>query len=217
MDKCKTGLGYNDIPPPYTRNFFPPKPDLSGLEEFENEHIVTKPTVKKHAVETSEAKASGTRLRKQVSTAHPKSTMNAARQMSYLSKSAHSSNKRAIHKKTSFTNSNVPHKVNNVRSKTINTARPKAVVNAVLGNRVNAVKASAYYEEINRGYVAFGGNPKRGKITGKGNARMETVPGKDYILLPLWTVDPLISQESKSSQDDGFQPSSDDGKKVDDF
>nr|GEW11438.1 putative ribonuclease H-like domain-containing protein [Tanacetum cinerariifolium] len=45
--------------------------------------------------------------------------------------------------------------------------------------------------------------------------RMETVPGKDYILLPLWTTDPLISQESKSSQDDGFQPSSDDGKKVD--
>nr|GEY88024.1 putative ribonuclease H-like domain-containing protein [Tanacetum cinerariifolium] len=35
------------------------------------------------------------------------------------------------------------------------------------------------------------------------------------ILLPLWIVDPLISQESKSSQDDGFQPSSDDGKKVD--
>nr|GEW48389.1 retrovirus-related Pol polyprotein from transposon TNT 1-94 [Tanacetum cinerariifolium] len=46
-----------------------------------------------------------------------------------------------------------------------------------------------------------------------GKARMETT-GKDYILLPLWTVDPLISKESKSSQNDGFQPSSDDGKKV---
>nr|GEZ23277.1 hypothetical protein [Tanacetum cinerariifolium] len=115
------------------------------------------------------------------------------------------------------------------------------VVNAVLGNRVNAVKASAcwvwkpktkviyhvskhnsasitlkkfdyvnaqgksksvmalvlkrwnmsyltYYEEINGGYVTFGGNPKGGKITGR---------------------------ESKSSQNDGFQPSSADGKKVD--
>nr|GEY36955.1 uncharacterized mitochondrial protein AtMg00810-like [Tanacetum cinerariifolium] len=48
-----------------------------------------------------------------------------------------------------------------------------------------------------------------------GKARMETLPGKDYILLPLWTADPLISQESKSSHDDGFQPSSDDEKKVD--
>ncbi|GKF28224.1 putative ribonuclease H-like domain-containing protein, partial [Tanacetum coccineum] len=44
---------------------------------------------------------------------------------------------------------------------------------------------------------------------------METVPGKDYILLPLWTADPPFSQSSKSSQDDGFKPSSDDEKNVD--
>ncbi|GJX18803.1 putative ribonuclease H-like domain-containing protein [Tanacetum coccineum] len=48
-----------------------------------------------------------------------------------------------------------------------------------------------------------------------GKARMETVPGKDYILLPLWTADPPFSQISKSSPDAGFKPSSDDGKKVD--
>ncbi|GJS48586.1 ribonuclease H-like domain-containing protein [Tanacetum coccineum] len=46
-------------------------------------------------------------------------------------------------------------------------------------------------------------------------ARMEIVPGKDYILLPLWTADPPFSQSSKSSQDDGSKPSSDDEKKVD--
>ncbi|GKF85631.1 hypothetical protein Tco_0253458, partial [Tanacetum coccineum] len=27
-DKCKTGLGYNAVPPPYTGNFMPLKPDL---------------------------------------------------------------------------------------------------------------------------------------------------------------------------------------------
>ncbi|GJU59477.1 ribonuclease H-like domain-containing protein [Tanacetum coccineum] len=60
VDKCKTGLGYNAVPPPYTRNFMPPKPDLSfpGLEDFVNEPIVSKPTVKKLVDETSEAKAS---------------------------------------------------------------------------------------------------------------------------------------------------------------
>ncbi|GKA29313.1 hypothetical protein Tco_0715558 [Tanacetum coccineum] len=60
VDKCKTGLGYNDVPPPYTGNFMPPKPNLSfsGLEEFVNEPIVSEPRVKKPAVETSEAKAS---------------------------------------------------------------------------------------------------------------------------------------------------------------
>ncbi|GJZ27040.1 ribonuclease H-like domain-containing protein [Tanacetum coccineum] len=60
VDKCKTGLRYNAIPPPYTGNFMPPKPDLSffGLEEFVNEPIVSEPTVKKTVVETSVAKAS---------------------------------------------------------------------------------------------------------------------------------------------------------------
>ncbi|GKG44848.1 hypothetical protein Tco_0486286, partial [Tanacetum coccineum] len=51
---------YNAIPPPYTGNFMPPKPDLSffGLEKFVNEPIVSEPTVKKPVVETSEAKGS---------------------------------------------------------------------------------------------------------------------------------------------------------------
>ncbi|GKC80177.1 putative ribonuclease H-like domain-containing protein, partial [Tanacetum coccineum] len=48
-----------------------------------------------------------------------------------------------------------------------------------------------------------------------GKARMETISGKDYILLPLWTADPPFSQSSKSSQDDGSKPSSNDEKKVD--
>ncbi|GJW68123.1 putative ribonuclease H-like domain-containing protein [Tanacetum coccineum] len=47
-----------------------------------------------------------------------------------------------------------------------------------------------------------------------GKARMETIPSKDYILLPLWTVDPPFSQSSKSSLDAGFKPSRDDEKKV---
>ncbi|GKF63332.1 hypothetical protein Tco_0186780, partial [Tanacetum coccineum] len=60
IDNCKKGLGYNAVSPPLTGNFMPPKPDLSfsGLEEFVNEPIVSEPTVKKHVVETSEAKAS---------------------------------------------------------------------------------------------------------------------------------------------------------------
>ncbi|GJR74096.1 ribonuclease H-like domain-containing protein [Tanacetum coccineum] len=48
-----------------------------------------------------------------------------------------------------------------------------------------------------------------------GQARKETEPIKDYILLPLWTADPPFSQDPKSSHDDGSKPLSDDGKKVD--
>ncbi|GJV93320.1 retrovirus-related pol polyprotein from transposon TNT 1-94 [Tanacetum coccineum] len=48
-----------------------------------------------------------------------------------------------------------------------------------------------------------------------GQARKETEPVKDYILLPLWTADLPFSQDPKSSHDDGSKHSSDDGKKVD--
>nr|GEW54182.1 hypothetical protein [Tanacetum cinerariifolium] len=48
-----------------------------------------------------------------------------------------------------------------------------------------------------------------------GQARKETEPIKDYIVLPLLTANPPFSQDLKSSNDDGSKPSSDDRKKVD--
>ncbi|GJW24902.1 ribonuclease H-like domain-containing protein [Tanacetum coccineum] len=110
-------------------------------------------------------------------------------------------------------NSNFTKKVNIVKGTRVNTARPKAVISAVKGNKGNAVKASACwvwrpkhkildhgnpqqdlknkgvidsgcsrhmtgnksylidYEEIDGGFVAFGGNSKGGKITGKGKIK----------------------------------------------
>ncbi|GJV51825.1 ribonuclease H-like domain-containing protein [Tanacetum coccineum] len=61
MDKCKTGLGYNAVPPPYTGNFMPPKPDLvyPSLDDFVevnesvSESIVEKPTVETNEPETA--------------------------------------------------------------------------------------------------------------------------------------------------------------------
>nr|GEY35126.1 ribonuclease H-like domain-containing protein [Tanacetum cinerariifolium] len=47
-----------------------------------------------------------------------------------------------------------------------------------------------------------------------GQARKEKELVNNYILLPLWTVDPPFPQDPKSSHDDGFKPSSDDGKKI---
>ncbi|GJT97441.1 hypothetical protein Tco_1092959 [Tanacetum coccineum] len=59
MDKCKTGLGYNAVPPPYTRNFMPPKSDLvyPSLDDFfdesVSESIVEKPNVETNEPETA--------------------------------------------------------------------------------------------------------------------------------------------------------------------
>ncbi|GKC28144.1 putative ribonuclease H-like domain-containing protein [Tanacetum coccineum] len=44
-------------------------------------------------------------------------------------------------------------------------------------------------------------------------ARMETIPGKDYILLPLSIQDLPFSSSSKDSPDDGFKPSGEEEKK----
>ncbi|GJS01040.1 ribonuclease H-like domain-containing protein [Tanacetum coccineum] len=118
--------------------------------------------------------------------------------------------RRPFNKITTTNNSNFTKKVNNIKRTRVNTARPKAVLSAVEGNKGNVVKASACwvwrpkhkvldhvsknngasmsfkrfdyidahmtgnisyltdYEEIDGGFVAFGGNSKGGKITRKG-------------------------------------------------
>ncbi|GKB72346.1 hypothetical protein Tco_0933758 [Tanacetum coccineum] len=89
---------------------------------------------------------------RQVNAAHTKTTVNVARPKSYLSKKAHSTVKRPIYKNTTFKNSNFNQRVNTVKDKNVNiarpkavvnVARPKAVVNANNGNNVNDVTASA--------------------------------------------------------------------------
>ncbi|GJU26330.1 ribonuclease H-like domain-containing protein [Tanacetum coccineum] len=59
MDKCKTGLGYNAVPPPYIRNFMPPKSDLvyRSLDDFiDVNESVSKSVVEMPTVESNEPK-----------------------------------------------------------------------------------------------------------------------------------------------------------------
>ncbi|GJX61529.1 putative ribonuclease H-like domain-containing protein [Tanacetum coccineum] len=87
-----------------------------------------------------------------VNTAQPKTIVNSARPMTNVFNKAHSTVRRPINNKTATKNSNFNKRVNTVSGKNVNTARPKAgvntarlkvVLNAVKGNQVNAVKASA--------------------------------------------------------------------------
>nr|GEV32000.1 hypothetical protein [Tanacetum cinerariifolium] len=223
LDKCKTGLGYNVVPPPYTRKFMPPKPDLvyPSLDDFVDESV-SESVVEKHIVDSNEPKTikkenrpliiedwvskrvqlqskkiskseggktnlnynqrvslaksthpcpkrnivprallmkSGIKLvnavrqkfskaavivdtARPVTTTHTKRTMNAAKPSSCFSKSAHSIVKRPINTRIATKNSKINQKVNTVRAKHVNTARPKAVLNDVQRNQVNVVKAS---------------------------------------------------------------------------
>ncbi|GJW63324.1 ribonuclease H-like domain-containing protein [Tanacetum coccineum] len=150
-----------------------------------------------------------------VNTAQPRTIVNSARRMTNVFNKAHSTVRMPINNKTTTKNINFNKMVNTISGKNVNTtrlkvvvnaARPKAVFNAVKGNQVNAVKASACwvwksktkgnphqdleekvvidsecsrhmtgnmsyltdFEEIDGGYNAFGGNPKGGKIIGRG-------------------------------------------------
>ncbi|GKF17749.1 ribonuclease H-like domain-containing protein, partial [Tanacetum coccineum] len=79
---------------------------------------------------------------------------------------------------------------------------------------IDALTKSMNYKPIVIGNQ-YNGNAGTKACNDAGKARLETVPGKDYILLPLWTADISFSQSTKNSPDDRFKPSGDDGKKVD--
>nr|GEY60207.1 hypothetical protein [Tanacetum cinerariifolium] len=55
------------------------------------------------------------------------------------------------------------------------------------------------FKEHDGGYVAFRGEAKGGKITGKGKSSMETRPSQDYILMPLWKENSLFDTYSQAS------------------
>ncbi|GJX68947.1 hypothetical protein Tco_0304674 [Tanacetum coccineum] len=107
----------------------------------------------------------------------------------------------AFNQKSTAKTNNFNEKVNTARVNNVTTVGPKAVVSAAVGNGENVVKSSACwiwrptgndqgifdsgcsrhmtgnksfltdYQEIDGGFVAFGGSPKGGKITEKGKIR----------------------------------------------
>ncbi|GJS26913.1 ribonuclease H-like domain-containing protein [Tanacetum coccineum] len=78
---------------------------------------------------------------------------------------------------------------------------------------IDALTKSMNYKPVIVGNQS-NGNAGTKACDDAGKASMETVPVKDYILLPLWPTDPLLSQSLKSSPDAGFKPLGDDEKKV---
>ncbi|GJZ03935.1 ribonuclease H-like domain-containing protein [Tanacetum coccineum] len=59
-DRFKTGEGFYAVPPPYTRNYMPPRPDLSfvGLDESVFKYAVRKTTTSVPEIDTSISKTS---------------------------------------------------------------------------------------------------------------------------------------------------------------
>ncbi|GJS12606.1 retrovirus-related pol polyprotein from transposon TNT 1-94 [Tanacetum coccineum] len=79
---------------------------------------------------------------------------------------------------------------------------------------IDVLKRTMNYEPIVAGTQSNGFAGTKASDNA-GQAKKETEPIKNYILLPLWTVDLPFSQDLKSSHDDGSKPLRDNGKKVD--
>nr|GEY06077.1 retrovirus-related Pol polyprotein from transposon TNT 1-94 [Tanacetum cinerariifolium] len=119
VNNCKKGLGYknyNAVPPPYTRKFMPPTPDLSftGLDEF-----VNKPVVENCKTKSSEKEPKG----------NPQIDL-----------------------------------------------QDQGVIDSGCSRHMTGNMSYLIdYKEIDRGYVAFRGNPKGWKIIGKCIIKTEAV------------------------------------------
>nr|GEV35122.1 putative ribonuclease H-like domain-containing protein [Tanacetum cinerariifolium] len=204
MDKCKTELGYNVVPPPYTGNFIPPKPDLVypsldafvDVNESVSKSIVEKPTVESNEPKTVR-KENGAQIIKDwvsesdskrnmvprtvltrsgpisLNTARPVNTvqtriaMNNARPIKNIINNAYSTARRPINNKTTSKNSKINQKGNphqDLKDKGV-------IVSGCSRHMTGNISYLTNYKEIDVGFVAFGGNSKRAKNTGKGKIR----------------------------------------------
>ncbi|GKD00525.1 retrovirus-related pol polyprotein from transposon TNT 1-94 [Tanacetum coccineum] len=77
---------------------------------------------------------------------------------------------------------------------------------------IDALTKSMNYKPVVAGNQS-NGNAGTKACNDAGKARMETLPSKDYILLPMWPDNLLFFQDSKSSLDARFKPSREDEKK----
>nr|GEU32907.1 putative ribonuclease H-like domain-containing protein [Tanacetum cinerariifolium] len=169
VDNYKKGLGYenyNAVPPPYIGNFMPPTPDLSftGLDEFVNKLVVenykakyseeeTKvvrknddaPIIEEYVLENKEEDVSQSKIEKK------KDRHSIAKIEFVKSKQQEKTTRKTV-------------KQGNPQ---INLQDQGVTDSGCSMHKTGNMSYLTNYEEIDRGYVAFGGNPKGGKITRK--------------------------------------------------
>nr|GEW54125.1 hypothetical protein [Tanacetum cinerariifolium] len=137
-DRYKIGEGYHAVPPPYTRTFLPPKPDLVFTDvpnAIKMTHLHSHRNVVPTTVLTRSRLVSLNTARP-VPTAVTQSTMKSTWPVKHVVNKAHSPIRRPINQRTETKNSNFHKKVTTVK---VNK------VNVVQGNKGNAEKASAYW------------------------------------------------------------------------
>ncbi|GJQ90116.1 retrovirus-related pol polyprotein from transposon TNT 1-94 [Tanacetum coccineum] len=217
-DKSKKGLGYHAIPPPHPLSLnAPTKLDLSysGLDEFkepEFNRYGPRDTVLKSTIDcdkesdNSKENTDDSLEKDQVSdneNSSVKSSPNVVKETVFHDAKKEEfvklrNNEKLVKKSVRYFNP----KVNTVRPKVVNTARPyTATVNTVRANRVNAgnpqvndkgfvdsgcsrhmtgnIAYLSNFKEFDGGYVTFGGGAYGGRISGKGTLKTDSLDFDD--------------------------------------
>ncbi|GJV36329.1 putative ribonuclease H-like domain-containing protein [Tanacetum coccineum] len=180
VDNCKKGLGYekyNAVPPPYTGNFMPPTPDLSftGLDEFVNKPVVENRKFDEEVSKVVRKNDDALIIEEWVSDSEEENV------------SQPKTEKKTIKPSISKIEFVKPKQQEKNARKTVKQGNPqmdlqdKGVIDSGCSRHMTGnMSYLTDYEEIDGGYVAFGGNPKRKKITEKctiktGNLDFENV------------------------------------------
>ncbi|GJT82426.1 retrovirus-related pol polyprotein from transposon TNT 1-94 [Tanacetum coccineum] len=167
VDNCKKGLGYekyNAVPPPYTGNFMPPTPDLSftGLDEFVNKPVVENRKSNEEVSKVVGKNDDATIIEEWVSDSEEENV------------SKTKTEKKTVKPGIAKIEFVKPKQQEKTTRKSVKQGNPQMDLQdqGVIDSRCSRhmTRNMSYltdYEEIDGGYVAFGGNPKGGKIIGK--------------------------------------------------
>nr|GEX50079.1 hypothetical protein [Tanacetum cinerariifolium] len=148
-DKYKTSEGYHEVPPPYTGNFMPPKPNLILADV--DEYIVSKTVTSVPAVVTNEAKTRNLLSKKSI-IGKPNTLEKTVKVLEYTCK----------HNKGQLNGQRVVRPVgNNTRKGNPQLElQEKGVVDSGCSRHMTRnMSYLSEYEEIDGGYVAFRGYP----------------------------------------------------------
>nr|GEZ06653.1 ribonuclease H-like domain-containing protein [Tanacetum cinerariifolium] len=191
--KFQLSDGYHAVPPPYTETFMPLKPDLvfnNALTAVETDHSaftvqlsLTKPEKALHSVQHVETSIPAA-TPKPASPKPANSGKRRNRKACFVTRPRHM--KPIVPK----TNSSIRRYITHSPSpKTSNSSARVTAVKAPVGNPQHALKDKGVinsgcsrhmtwnmsylsdFEELNGGYVSFGGKPKGGKISRKGKIK----------------------------------------------
>nr|GEW16314.1 hypothetical protein [Tanacetum cinerariifolium] len=235
-DRYKTGEGYHTVLPPYTGNFMPPKPDLYLLIWMNTECVVLSPDFK--LLDKSQVLLRVPRKNNMYNVDLKNDAPSGGLTCLFAKATLNESNH--WHRRLGHTNFKTMNKL--VRGNLVRETKDETsgilkafitgieilidhivkIIRCDNGTKFKNKEMNQFYEEkwIKREFGVARTPQQNGPVVVENQsngsackARVETIPDKDYILLPLWTQDPLLSSSSKDSLGDGFKPSEEEEKK----